>query len=112
MKLENSPGLQGAKCLVRIIRIAHYGAMKALTERQHMILTGLIQGLPVAEIADRLSLSKATVYRSLQDAGYRLEKETTVTIVTRALKLGWIDPDLRLSPEGRIVRSISAAVRR
>jgi len=90
--------------------------MIELTDGERKVMIGLAQGLSVSAIAHRLSLSRGTIYRRVGDVGYKCGWEgrsfRTAAIVGRAASLGLLDFGLRLSEDGRVVTSVSAAVRK
>ena len=105
-----------------------------ITPGQQAILLGLQQGWRISDIAAACSISKATVYRRLADAGTALgvlpqpvvirsasggqtKRHAKLTIpkatliVSRARDAALIDPNVRLTPSGTIGLTPAAAAR-
>ncbi len=47
---------------------------EALTERQRLAVRGMLEGLPVEEIADRLNSNRNAIYKLIHDARMRLKE--------------------------------------
>jgi DNA-binding CsgD family transcriptional regulator len=63
-----------------------------LTARQHEILTLLCLGLPSREIGRRLWIAETTVENHLRGIYRRLDCSTRAEAVSRAFRLGLVDP--------------------
>jgi len=61
-----------------------------LTSREKQIIRLLMQGLNIAEIADKLFISQNTVKNHRRNILTKTQTSSTAELVSKAIKAGWV----------------------